>query len=88
MEETNVRIVIVEDDKVIREGYRFLIGEKQGYQVINTYSTAEQAIKKLTEDAPDLVMLDVGLPGMSGIEAIPKIKSILTPGTHPDLYCS
>ena len=47
MEETNVRIVIVEDDKVIREGYRFLIGEKQGYQVINTYSTAEQAIKKV-----------------------------------------
>jgi len=77
MEETNVRIVSVEDDKVIREGYRFLIGEKQGYQVVNTYSTAEQAIKKLTEDAPDLVMLDVGLPGISGIEAIPRIKSIL-----------
>jgi DNA-binding NarL/FixJ family response regulator len=77
MEEASVRIVIVEDDKVIREGYRFLIGEKQGYQVINTYSTAEQAIKKLTEDNPDLVMLDVGLPGMSGIEAIPKIKNIL-----------
>jgi DNA-binding NarL/FixJ family response regulator len=77
MEETPVRIVIVEDDKVIREGYRFLIGEKQGYQVVNTYSTAEQAIKKLTEDNPDLVMLDVGLPGISGIEAIPKFKSIL-----------
>jgi len=77
MEETSVRIVIVEDDKVIREGYRFLIGEKQGYQVINTYSTAEQAIKKLTEDNPDLVMLDVGLPGISGIEAIQKIKAVL-----------
>ena len=46
-EEPIVRIVIVEDDKVIREGYRFLIGEKQGYHVVNTYSTAEQAIAKL-----------------------------------------
>ncbi len=76
MEENTVRIVIVEDDKVIREGYRFLIGEKQGYHVVNAYSTAEQAIKKITEDMPDLVMLDVGLPGMSGIEAIPKIKAV------------
>jgi DNA-binding NarL/FixJ family response regulator len=76
-EETTVRIVIVEDDKVIREGYRFLIGEKQGYFVVNTYSTAEQAIKKLLEDLPDLVMLDVGLPGISGIDAIPRIKAIL-----------
>ena len=72
MEETNVRIVIVEDDKVIREGYRFLIGEKQGYQVINTYSTAEQAIKKLTEDNPDLVMLDVGLRECQELKPYPK----------------
>ncbi|HEY4154156.1 MAG TPA: response regulator transcription factor, partial [Puia sp.] len=72
-----IRIVIVEDDKTIREGYCFLIGKTPGYSIINSYASAELALKKLAADQPDLVLLDVGLPGMSGIEAIPKIRSLL-----------
>ncbi|MEO6961698.1 MAG: response regulator transcription factor [Puia sp.] len=76
-DQTAVRIIIIEDDRTIREGYSFLIGETPGYKIANAYSSAEQALKKLAADQPDLVLLDVGLPGMTGIDAISKIKAIL-----------
>jgi DNA-binding NarL/FixJ family response regulator len=71
------RIVIIEDDRTIREGYAFLIGETPGYKIANIYSSAELALKRLVADQPDLVLLDVGLPGMSGLDAISKIKALL-----------
>jgi DNA-binding NarL/FixJ family response regulator len=77
MDQPAIRIVIIEDDKTIREGYCFLIGKTPGYSIINSYSSAEYALKKLAADQPDLILLDVGLPGVSGIEAIPKIRAVL-----------
>ena len=75
------KIIIVEDDVIIREAFVTLINQSGDYKVVNAYSNAEDAIKKLNEDAPDICLMDIELPGMSGIEAIPKIKVIL-PDTH------
>lgn len=69
-----IKVVIIEDDEVIRNGYRFLIGETDGYLVTNAYPSFEEAIKTIHNDFPDVVLLDIDLPGISGINAIPKIK--------------
>jgi DNA-binding NarL/FixJ family response regulator len=67
-------IVIIDDDDVLRAAYATLINEEDGYRVINTYATCEEALKHIGKDKPHVVLLDLELPGMSGIEAIPLIK--------------
>ena len=82
MKNTSVkRIIIVEDDVIIREAFVTLINQSGDYIVVNAYSNAEDAIKKINEDMPDIYLMDIELPGMNGIEAISKIKAIL-PDTH------
>jgi DNA-binding NarL/FixJ family response regulator len=73
----NIRIVIIEDDRTIREGYAFLIGQTEGYSVVNAYASFEDAAKKIAADAPDVILLDIELPGTNGVEAIPKLKKIV-----------
>ncbi len=72
-----IRVVIVEDDKVIRSGYHFLINDIDGYSVANSYESADEALKNIQRDAPDVILLDIDLPGMNGIDAIPKFKKLL-----------
>lgn len=71
------RIVIVEDDNIIRNAFVTLIQQSGDYTVANSYSNAEAAIKNVKEDAPDVYLMDIELPGMNGIEAISKIKAIM-----------
>lgn len=73
----SIRVVIIEDDDTIREGYHFLIDEEEGFEVINAYASFEEAIRKLLADKPDVIVLDVELPGMNGIEALPRIRKLL-----------
>ena len=76
-----IKIVIIEVDEIIRNNYAFLIGQTQHYQVINTYPSFDEAAKTLTIDDPDVILLDIELPGTNGIEAIPKIRKLL-PDVH------
>ena len=71
------RIVIVEDDNIIRNAFVTLIQQSGDYVVAADYSNAEAAIKNVKDDAPDVYLMDIELPGMNGIEAISKIKAIL-----------
>lgn len=75
------RITLIEDDATIREGYAYLIGQAEDCEVISTYATAEEALKRLEKDAPDVVLVDVELPGLSGIDALPKLKKA-APDAH------
>jgi DNA-binding NarL/FixJ family response regulator len=72
-----IRIVIIEDDETIREGYAFLIGANNGYNVVNTYASFDIASHSIVHDAPDVILLDIELPGTNGINAIPKLKKLL-----------
>jgi DNA-binding NarL/FixJ family response regulator len=69
-----IRVVLIEDDDVIRKGYEFLINETEGYSVCNAYVSFEDAIKNIHLDQPDVILLDIDLPGISGIDAIPILK--------------
>lgn len=77
----DIRVSIIEDDETIREGYAYLIAHTPGFKVASTYGSVEQALKKLPSDGPDVLLLDVELPGTNGIDALPKIKKLI-----PDLH--
>jgi len=72
-----IRIAIIEDDATIREGYAFLLGNEPGFDIVGAYASFELAEKKLPADLPDIILLDVQLPGINGVDAIPKIKKPL-----------
>jgi len=71
------RIVIIEDDETIREGYAYLIENTSTYTVVNTYPSFDLAKHKIVKDAPDVLILDIQLPGTSGLDAIPILKKLL-----------
>lgn len=77
----DIKVAIIEDDETIREGYAFLIGNTAGYKICGTYSSYEEAAKHIAQVDPDVILLDVELPGISGIDALPKLKKVL-PDTH------
>ncbi len=76
-----ITVAIIEDDSMIRESYLYLISNAEGFEVAGAYKSYEEANKQLLNIKPDVILLDVELPGMNGIEALPRIKKIL-PQVH------
>lgn len=70
------RIVIIEDNSKIREGFASVIEYTPGYSLKGQYGTCEEALKGFTADAPDLVLMDIELPGIDGIEGTLRIKKL------------
>ena len=68
-------ILIVDDDALMRRSLAFSL-EDVGYRASNA-ATAEEALAIARRDPPDLVLLDIGLPGMDGLDALPKFKSLV-----------
>ncbi|RZM25455.1 MAG: response regulator transcription factor [Pedobacter sp.] len=68
------RITIIEDNSKIRDGFAAIIETTPGYIVSGQYGSCEEALKQLNNDAADLVLMDIDLPGMDGIEGTLKIK--------------
>ncbi len=69
-----IKVAIVEDNDRIREGLAALIGGSDGFQCSATYETAEAALRQLPSYKPDVVLMDIQLPGMSGIECVEQLK--------------
>jgi DNA-binding NarL/FixJ family response regulator len=72
----DIKIMIIEDDETIRDGYAYLINATEGYNVTNTYCSFDEMLKKMPAERPDVILLDIELPGTNGIEAIPKLKRL------------
>lgn len=71
------RIIIIEDNKDIREGFSESLSSIDKYNVVNLYACCEDALTNLTVDQPDIVLMDIELPGMNGIAGTAKIKKLL-----------
>jgi DNA-binding NarL/FixJ family response regulator len=69
-----IRVSIIEDQPEIREGLGVLIDLAEGYQCIGRYGSMEEAIADLVTNLPDVALVDIGLPGMSGIEGIRLLR--------------
>ncbi len=71
-----IRVSVVEDIAEIREGMRFVINQTPGFACASVHDNAEDALRELPEQQPDLVVMDINLPGMSGTECIRRIKAV------------
>jgi DNA-binding NarL/FixJ family response regulator len=69
------RVLIAEDHKMMREGLRSLLEEKLGYVSVEEASSGCEAVRKAKEFEPDIVIMDIGLPDLNGIEATRQIKT-------------
>lgn len=68
-------ILLVDDHPVVREGYRRLLERQKGYEVVGEADTAASAYQAYKSAQPDLVVMDLSLPGAGGLEAIKRIRS-------------
>lgn len=75
-----IKVAITEDNNTIREGLAALINGTPGYSCVGAYADCESFLSKLPSLDVDVVLMDIGLPGMSGIEGIARAKKI-----KPDL---
>jgi DNA-binding NarL/FixJ family response regulator len=79
--QAKARVVIVEDNTIVREGFAFLVSSNPKFVVVNTYDRAEDALRNLADDQPVIMLMDIALPGMNGIKAIAEVKK-LRPAVH------
>jgi DNA-binding NarL/FixJ family response regulator len=71
------RLVIIEDERDIRESLAALVNGTSGFRCVAKYGLMETAIAGVQKDEPDLILTDLGLPGMSGVDGIVRLRSIL-----------
>lgn len=69
-----IAVAIVEDIKEIREGLQLLIDSSNDFLCKEVYASAEDALKGLPSSQPDVILMDINLPGMNGIECIRQLK--------------
>lgn len=69
-----VRVVVADDHAVVRAGIVHIFGTGEGYLVIGEASTADDALALVIRHRPDVVVLDVSMPGRSGLSLIPDIR--------------
>jgi two-component system response regulator DevR len=71
-----LRILLVDDHEVVRLGVRGLIDRQEGMEVIGEAGTVREAVSQVEQLAPDVVVLDIRLPGGDGLEACRQIKAL------------
>jgi DNA-binding NarL/FixJ family response regulator len=67
-------VAIIEDQPEIRRGLEVLINGTPGYRCTGVFGSMEEALRNLSDDGPCVALVDIGLPGMSGIEGIPPLR--------------
>ena len=76
----DIKVLLVEDQRDVREGLYALINGSSGFRCLAAFRTMEEALRAVDRELPDVVLTDVGLPGMSGIEGTRILKQ-----AHPEL---
>ncbi len=77
----SVRILIVDDHDVMRGGLRSLLESRPGWEVCGEAANSTDAIKQAKALRPDVIVLDINMPGFSGLDAVPLIRKE-TPGAE------
>ena len=68
-----IKVLLVDDHTVLRDGLRFLLEAEGDIQVIGTAANGQEAVEQAIRDCPDVVMMDISMPVMNGIEATKRI---------------
>jgi DNA-binding NarL/FixJ family response regulator len=72
-----ITVAIVEDDALIRKSWAELIEEAPGFRCIGTCGSAEEALRQFPKLAPEVILMDIHLPSMSGIECTSRLKQLM-----------
>lgn len=75
-----ITVAIVDDDEEVRDNLRWMINNADGFSCIAAFESGQQALDNLPDPLPDVVLMDIGLPGMSGIDCVRELKK-----RHPRL---
>src|SRR5205809_8024840 len=69
-----IKVAVVEDQRKFRDAVTTLIDGTEGFHCSGSYRSMEEALDKIARDLPDVVLMDIGLPGMSGIDGTRRLK--------------
>jgi DNA-binding NarL/FixJ family response regulator len=72
--DTLLAVAVVDDDRGTREGLAALIGGTPGFRCVGTFGSVEDALRRLPDSTPDVLLLDINLPGLSGSEGVPLFR--------------
>lgn len=67
---------IVDDDKNLRQSIASFVKRSAGFRCVSSYGSGEAALKHIPQDAPDVVLMDINMTGMDGIECVARLKAI------------
>src|SRR5690348_343724 len=85
MSRKTIRVLIVDDHAIVREGYRALLAKHEGITVVGEAYDAASAYQCYKGKQPDVVIMDISIPGRGGIDAIKHIREF---DTHARVLCS
>ena len=71
---SHTRVMLVDDHAIVREGYRSLLEKQDGLRVVAEADSGAEAYRVYKEADPDLVIMDIAMPGIGGVEAIKRIR--------------
>ncbi len=74
---TPIDVSLIEDDADIRQGLKLLLKGTPGFSCVAAYGDCESALREIVDDPPDVLLMDIQLPGMSGIEGVRRLKKLL-----------
>ncbi len=69
-----IRVSIVEDNEQLRGTLARMLNRSEGFQCVSQYGTAEAALEGLPKDKPEVVLMDINLPGLNGVECVRRLK--------------
>jgi DNA-binding NarL/FixJ family response regulator len=70
---TSIRVALIEDNRQLLQEVSALLTEEPGIEVIGAYETGEDGLAGVTQTRPDVALIDIGLPGLSGVEVVRKL---------------
>src|SRR5262245_1368569 len=73
--EPMIRVLVVDDQPIMREGLALVLGEQPGIAVLGAASSAPEAVELARAQAPDVILLDLELPGQDAVEALPALAA-------------
>ena len=71
-----IRVSILDDDEEFREVLSKVLNKSEGFKCVGTYQNCEEVLDKIEQDLPDILLLDIEMPGKSGIESLREIKAV------------